>query len=120
MTNTYTSVFVSPKNRCIETARGLGIISYEITNEIQEFNFGILDGVPFSKYSEIENAHLEKLSADPFYQLPEADNYKEFYKRITLFFKELSKKANNNDHYRIVTHGGIINTVITDILKVNP
>lgn len=117
----FTQVYVSPLLRTRETCERLFLnapIQPVIEPLIQEFNFGVLDGKPFSSYSPHDNQMLEAFNTDSVnFPLPQGETVTAFAKRIKNFLLELMLKAQVNDHLLLITHGGVIAQTLSLILN---
>lgn len=110
-------IYSSPLNRALTTAK---VISASINKEIKivdnlrEMNFGIFDGK--------ERRHIQESYAKEWkswiedyvnYRIPEGENLIDVYNRIKDFINKLIEEDKDSI---IVTHGGIIQTMITYLL----
>lgn len=110
-------IYSSPLNRTLTTANA---ISTELKKDIQivdalkEMNFGIFDG---KKNDYIQEKHPEEwkswLKDYVNYRIPEGENLIDVFHRIKELVDRLIEK---NKDCIIVTHGGIIQVMITYLL----
>lgn len=91
-----------------------------ITSDICEMNFGIFEG---KKYKEIEKEFpLEWrnwIRDYVNYRIPEGESLMEVNDRVKKFIDKLKEKGRANTVYLLVTHGGIIQSIITYLLGLN-
>lgn len=90
-----------------------------ITTDICELDFGIFDG---KTYKEIEKDHPKEWAAwvlDQLnYKIPKGESMKDLYDRVSRFIDELIEKKSEGQ-YLLITHGGIIQTIITYLLDLD-
>lgn len=88
-----------------------------ITSDICEMNFGIFEG---KKYKEIEKEfplEWKNWTRDYVnYRIPEGESLMEVNDRVEKFIDKLKEKGRANTVYLLVTHGGIIQSIITYLL----
>ncbi|MBS4535495.1 histidine phosphatase family protein [Clostridium sp. D2Q-14] len=91
-----------------------------IEPDICEMNFGIFEG---KKYEEIQKEHSlewENWTRDYVnYRIPKGESLKDVYYRVENFIDKLKEKGNSETVYLLVTHGGIIQTIMTYLLDLN-
>lgn len=110
-------IYSSPLNRALTTAKAISASinkEIQIADNLKEMNFGIFDGK--------EREYIQKIYADQWrcwledyvnYRIPEGENLIDVYDRIKNFIDKLIEKDKDSI---IVTHGGIIQTMITYLL----
>lgn len=110
-------VYSSPLPRALSTAKAIaGIIEKEIHTEdcLKEMNFGVFDGKTFSEIQSQYEVEWKMWNDDYInYRIPDGENLIDVYERIVEFIDRLK---NNDGTCVIVTHGGIIQTIITYLL----
>lgn len=110
-------IYSSPLNRALSTAKA---ISAAINKEIQvvpnlkEMNFGIFDGKEREYIQKNHSSEWDSWLKDYVnYRIPQGENLLDVYDRIVDFIDMLIEKDKS---CIIVTHGGIIQTMITHLL----
>lgn len=110
-------IISSPLTRCIKTAQPFKEIlkkDISINNNLKEIHFGILDGLPFSKYTEKQKKVLDQLYKRPAYTyIKEAEKLSSFKKRIEFEYKKL---FNLNQNLIVITHCGVIKTILANLM----
>lgn len=117
----YSQVFCSPKRRCRAFAETLSAKSkfHAVVDErCREYDFGELDGIPFESMNQQQRQqmslfwhHSVKL------QLPGAECYQGFEARISAFWHDLTQSALNHGDTLVVTHGGVITTLVAQLMQ---
>lgn len=110
-------IYSSPLNRALNTAKAISEAmnkEIQIVPNLKEMNFGIFDG---KEREYIQKNHLNEwdlwIKDYVNYRIPQGENLLDVYDRIVDFINELIEK---NKSCIIVTHGGIIQTIITYLL----
>ncbi len=105
----YDFLICSPLLRCIQTCEILFRKPDEIDNDFKEFNFGIFEG---KTYNELKDTcEYKKWIKDiDNYQIPNGDISGEFKSRVINKFNQV--KLLNYESIVIVSHGGVIRTVV--------
>lgn len=110
-------IYSSPLNRALNTAKAISETmnkEIQIVPNLKEMNFGIFDG---KEREYIQKNHLNEwdlwIKDYVNYRIPQGENLLDVYDRIVDFINELIEK---NKSCIIVTHGGIIQTIITYLL----
>ncbi len=110
-------IYSSPLNRTLKTANAISASlkkNIQIVDSLKEMNFGIFDGKQ-NKY--IEENHPEEWEAwlkdYVNYRIPEGENLIDVFDRIKELVDRLIEKDKD---CIIVTHGGIIQVMITYLL----
>ncbi|TAH63110.1 MAG: histidine phosphatase family protein [Gottschalkiaceae bacterium] len=113
-------IYSSPLNRALSTAKA---ISAAINKEIQvvpnlkEMNFGIFDGKERKYIQKNHSSEWDSWLKDYVnYRIPQGENLLDVYDRIVDFIDMLIEKDKS---CIIVTHGGIIQTMITHLLDLD-
>ncbi|MEA1975977.1 MAG: histidine phosphatase family protein [Bacillota bacterium] len=87
--------------------------------ELREMNFGILEDLTFKEIGDIYPKEKEKIiKFSKNYQFPEGESLEMLYLRANSIFKEIINK-NKNGNILIVSHGGVIESILTEILSNN-
>lgn len=85
-----------------------------VDDALIEMNFGIFEGKTYQEVKNEYNEEWEKWTKDyKNYKIPKGENLVEVYKRVTRFIDKLKEEDKT---FLIVTHGGIIHTIITYLL----
>ncbi|AOP36538.1 hypothetical protein A0128_21250 [Leptospira tipperaryensis] len=121
----YTSkerVYLSPSKRSLQTWKEMKLdTSEEVAHlpALQEIHFGNWEGKSFFDIEKTNPLALVSWAQTPSqFSFPGGESFKEFLDRIDFlssFLKESSAKK-----ILLVTHGGVISTLICLLLKVNP
>jgi len=114
-------VITSPLKRCNELCNVLtrqnANLTYEVSPDLQEMNFGDIDGVPFNQLAEFED-QLDEFSRNPATtSLPNAESLSEFHVRVAEKWWDLCKTVKQDT--LIVTHGGVIRMILSEVLKLD-
>ena len=127
-------IISSPLQRCRLLAEQLAKninVPLSCIDELQEINFGQLDGLPFDQLvgenpmHEDAESHWSKLEqfwqAPAIQTLPEAESLAEFHQRIITSWQLLVENAikNNQKRVLVVCHGGVIRMILADVLALN-
>lgn len=111
----------SPLKRCREFAEALADewhIPLHIENELREFDFGLLDGVPFEQINE-DWQHLVAFGENPFlHHLPQAETLGEFNQRIATCWQRLCQNFAGHNSL-VICHGGVIRQILAQLLPVD-
>lgn len=113
-------IYTSPMNRCKLLAKELsGKLDkeFELIESLNEINFGIFEG---KNYKEVQKTHPDAwqnwIMDYINYTIPEGESLSELYKRVEEFLNILKKK---DGKYLLITHGGVIQTIITLLLDLD-
>ncbi|WP_434761685.1 alpha-ribazole phosphatase family protein [Vibrio fortis] len=114
------AVVTSPLSRCHDLAERVAqtkSLNLESINELQEMNFGDVDGVPFDLLSE-QWESLESFWQDPAnHQLTGAESLQAFHQRVIQGWSQLI--SSTNDNILLVTHGGVIRMILAHCLDID-
>ncbi|MTI68923.1 MAG: alpha-ribazole phosphatase [Firmicutes bacterium] len=89
----------------------------EIQNALKELNFGVFENKTYKEVkAEYENEWNEWINDYINYKIPKGESLKEVYKRVSSFLDSLKE---SNKTFLLVTHGGIIQTILTYLLDLN-
>lgn len=116
----FDAVAASPLRRCYDLAERAAqakSIPLQSIDELQEMNFGDLDGVPFDLLSDQWDS-LESFWQDPAnHQLAEAESLQAFHQRVIQGWSQLISCTNDNT--LLVTHGGVIRMILAHCLDID-
>ncbi|SCG82178.1 phosphoglycerate mutase [Proteiniborus sp. DW1] len=110
-------IYSSPLNRTLTTANAISSAlkkDIQIVDDLKEMNFGIFDGKE-SKYIKENYPEEWELWLRDYvnYRIPEGENLLDVLDRIKEFIDKLIEKDKDSI---IVTHGGVIQVMITYLL----
>ncbi len=112
-------IYTSPLGRTLETTenvKGDRDIRVEIIDQLQEMNFGHLEGRILAEAREEFPEIMEKLWEDPLnYRTETGEDYYELFERVEEGLKVLVEKSRENKVERalVITHGVIINVILS-------
>lgn len=115
----YDFIYSSPLKRALSSAEILNHKKIEILVEerIKELNFGIFEGM---NYNEIKNTYpeeSEKWDIDGIHYLyKQGESITHLNNRVLSFIEEIK---NTDKNYLIVTHFGVINSVLSHYISEN-
>lgn len=92
-------------------------LDIKYVKDLREINFGDFENLTFDEISMKYPEEKEKLISQKYlYTFPNGESIKTLYKRTNEAFSEI---VNNNkeENILIVSHGGVISSIITDILS---
>ncbi|MGL0941185.1 alpha-ribazole phosphatase [Vibrio vulnificus] len=110
----------SPLSRCHELAELLGQQHHwpiQLQADLQEMDFGLLDGVPFDT-QDYPWPLLNAFWQDPANaSLPEGETLAEFQQRVVQCWSQII----STEHHKvlIITHGGVIRLILAHLLGVD-
>lgn len=111
-------IFASDLKRVKETAKHINKIhNKDITylKEIREMNFGDFENLTFKEISKkYPEQRKEIISNNLTYKFPNGESLKELYNRSIKTFKKILK---NKGNILIVSHGGVIGSILTYVLS---
>ncbi len=118
--STFSRVLSSPAERCLDTARLLGLDDPEIDTRWLERDFGDWEGQPWADvWAGIEDV----TDADAFvaHTPPGGEPWEDVRARVSEALEELAGPARSPDDGAIVvvTHGGVIRCVLSHVLGVS-
>ncbi len=121
--NKWTHIITSPLQRCNAFALSLGKrlnIPVIVESRFKEVGFGLWEGL---SHDEVRNNRAEEFKAfitDPVNCRPQdAEPLDSFLQRVNLAYEEIIK-LNQNHHYLIVAHAGVIRAIIARTVHVTP
>jgi len=109
----------SPLKRCRILAEALSLSSPIHTDDrLKELNFGDWE---LKKWDDIDQSILSEWG-DNFVTMPVpgGESCQEMYERSISFFKELCSKYKNAEKIAVVTHGGVIRSILVYVLGIPP
>lgn len=120
-------IVTSPLRRCAEFARPFAAnrsIPLHVEEGLRELDFGRWDGRPLDEIREEDGAALAAFHADPRRRPPEGEAPLAFVRRVcatieTIVDDAIRRGTDGEDrsrHLLLVTHGGVIKTVIARVL----
>lgn len=116
----FNAVATSPLRRCHDLAARVAssqLLPLESISELQEMNFGDVDGVPFDLLSD-QWESLESFWQDPAnHQLTGAESLQSFHQRVIQGWSQLISRTNDNT--LLVTHGGVIRMILAHCLDID-
>ncbi|MBS4538564.1 alpha-ribazole phosphatase [Clostridium sp. D2Q-11] len=113
-------IYTSPMSRCKllaeEVSKKLGT-KIMIENRINEINFGVFEGKDFKEVKELYPDIWENWTRDYInYSIPKGESLIDVYSRVEEFLESLKNTETTNI---CITHGGIIQTIITLLLELD-
>lgn len=111
----------SPMKRCLETAELIYPNEKTIQIEnLKEIDFGRYEGKCFSELDD-DRPYQEWLKSGGKIPFPDGENEEDFLKRILTGFEEVKQIAEEKDAktVAIVTHGGVIMTLVAALKSPN-
>jgi alpha-ribazole phosphatase len=114
-----TPLFVSPMRRAIETAEHLDH-NAETDPDLREIDFGQWEGRSFDEIraSDKDNKIDGWSNFDPEFSFPDGESLGAFVARIARAADRLA--SNTSDTVVVITHGGVIRTMICHLLGLDP
>lgn len=110
-------IYSSPSERTLDTARNIGSLlnlEVNIKENIRELNFGIFEGKT-NKEIQDEFQRDYKAWVEDFvnFRIPKGESLQDLYTRINSLLTDIK---GTDKTYLFVTHGGVIQTIITMLL----
>lgn len=117
---TYTRILVSPLKRAVETAviaTGIESDTFELHPDLREMNFGAWEGMTYEEIMATGGDYALKWEADNL-NIPclEGESMVTFHERVMEAYKSLSKDFKEEDRILIVSHAGVIRSLLTEWL----
>ncbi|MFA5008508.1 MAG: histidine phosphatase family protein [Candidatus Omnitrophota bacterium] len=111
-------IFVSPSKRAVDFCKIVfGGKGQKLLVGLQEMNFGIFEGLTYSKALKKYPEICAKWFKNPKrFNVPEAESFNSFKRRVLSTIKKIIR-GNRGKTIAIVTHGGPIMLVLGSILK---
>ncbi|MFZ9594622.1 MAG: histidine phosphatase family protein [Bdellovibrionia bacterium] len=119
-------LWVSPLRRCQQTAQILGFpqSTPRIFDDLREIDFGEFEG---KRFSEIQASYPEAVEQwaqfQPQFQFPQGESLRQFLERMERVQAQILaefKKKNSPSELLLVTHGGVISTLLCLFLGLHP
>ncbi|MHA1804398.1 MAG: alpha-ribazole phosphatase [Promethearchaeota archaeon] len=110
-----TAIYSSPLKRCRVLARALSRSEPIEDPRLIELNFGKWE---LKNWDELDAEEVNKWMED-FVSIspPNGESYLELHERVSDFFLKLIKKQ-EHEHVLIITHGGVIRSILTRVLEI--
>jgi len=113
-------IFHSPLIRAKETTKILNEELNVKTKELKELkernNYGVLTGLEKSRAVKLHPEEVDKINKNKIHHdVKNSESYKEFKERINHVYTSLEKQ--NYNVIAVITHGGVISTIVREILK---
>lgn len=113
-------IYTSPMTRCKIIAKSISEkidTKLEIVENINELNFGIFENKNYKQVEKLYPNEWRNWIVDYInYAIPEGESLRELYTRVEEFLNILKKK---DGKYLLVTHGGVIQTIIALLLDLD-
>lgn len=107
------TVYASPLRRCSQLAEQLSPNIIYTDPRLMEMNFGAWEG---QRWDAIDEAQMNAWSADWVRRrCPQGESFDDLLQRVTVFWQELCQQ--NLSDVLIITHGGVIRALLSNILK---
>lgn len=117
----FDKIFSSNTKRAISSAKIIlnnRDLSYIIDDRLNETNLGLFEGKSYEDIQKEYPIEFKMWSEDwKQYAPPKGECYVDFYRRVKEFFEEILKLKDEN--ILIVTHGGVIRSLLTYIMGEN-
>jgi alpha-ribazole phosphatase/probable phosphoglycerate mutase len=119
----WTKIISSPLQRCLAFAEELTDkfdLPLSVESRFKEIGFGQWEGRLLSEIYQGQDGELmmqfwQNPSDNP---APEGESYKVFEQRVVAAWEELLGQHNNDqDHYLLLAHGGVIRTILRNVLN---
>ncbi|TGM98175.1 histidine phosphatase family protein [Leptospira yasudae] len=115
-------VYLSPSKRSLQTWKEMGLESSSepiVIPALQEIHFGNWEGKSFTELEQIDPEGLIRWAAEPsLFSFPSGESFKTFVDRIDFLSSFL--KESSAQKIILVSHGGLISTLICLLLKIHP
>lgn len=113
-------IYSSPRNRAKIVAEELSEslnIPLTVADELQEFNFGIFDGLTAEEAQKKDPELWDQWMKDyDGITLPGGDNFEEYYHRTINFCKIILSGFSDSDTILIISHGGTVTSLLMYLL----
>lgn len=117
---TFDSIVSSDLKRTLKTAELINAyhhLEIELIPEFREINFGKFENLTFEEIGIQYPEEKEKMIKEKInYNFLEGESLKALHKRVVGAFNKLLKEKENED-LLIVSHGGVIRMILTEILS---
>lgn len=108
---------------CIAAGRDVGV---EPEVRLREMHYGVLQGVAYADFREVLRTHGvdsewgSGVFSEDGTAPPGGESLADLVARTSAFIAELRELANPADNIAVVTHGGTIRTIMTELLEMKP
>ncbi|NBI06486.1 histidine phosphatase family protein [Senegalia massiliensis] len=113
-------IYTSPMTRCKIIAKSISEkidTKLDIVENINELNFGIFENKNYKQVEKLYPNEWRNWIVDYInYAIPEGESLRDLYTRVEEFLNILKKK---DGKYLLVTHGGVIQTIIALLLDLD-
>lgn len=113
-------IYSSPLKRTLKVAECISETLNKkiiIEDDLKEMNFGIFEGKDYKQAMKDHELEWNEWIKDyKNYEIPQGESVNIVHKRVTKF---IDKIKNKDESILIVTHGGIIHTIITYLLDLS-
>ena len=112
-------IVASPLKRCAEFAGELALclgVPLEVDERLREIHFGTWEGKTAAELMESDGEALTRFWRDPaVYPPPGAEPLETFQARVLAAWRDL-QRDHRGDRVLVVSHGGVIRTILCDVL----
>jgi alpha-ribazole phosphatase len=109
----------SPLKRCLETARAVPGIQVEVNPDLREVDFGCWEGKTFDQIQKMDPVAVNRWACfDPEFAFPGGERLSNFFVRIDRAATAIASCPEKI--ILVVTHAGIIRSLICHFLGLNP
>lgn len=110
-------IYTSPLGRTLQTTefiRGDRDIPVQIIDELQEMNFGIIEGKELSLVEEKYGDMINNLWNNPVdYRNDSGENFEDVYKRVGVAMDKITSNGDREENVLVITHGVIISVLFS-------
>ncbi|WP_078695832.1 histidine phosphatase family protein [Caloramator quimbayensis] len=107
-------IYASPMIRALQTVKILGF-DYIIDDRLREIDFGIFEGLSYKDIEKKYPKEYEKWNTDYLnYRFINGESLMDVFERACDFLRSVDK---NNKRILIVTHGGVIRCILSEVFK---
>ncbi|MBP6925956.1 MAG: histidine phosphatase family protein [Candidatus Pacebacteria bacterium] len=117
-----TKIFFSPRIRTIKTAKALvqilNVTNEEIVDLRERNTYGVMTGLVKTEAAQKFPEEFEKIQKDNIHHnVRDSEPYEKFTKRVVEAFSLIVDQGADLGHYAVITHGGVIGTIMRDIFN---
>lgn len=113
-------VFCSDLSRTRQTLEPLGVRNVRFDSRLREIRLGAWEGLLHSEVHERFPDELRAMLIDPNVRLGgDGESQREFDARIDVALGEILKTSQPDERVLVVTHGGVIRSIVTRLLGVS-
>lgn len=110
----YDFVYSSPLKRCVKLAQACGYCAPIVDNRLMELDFGAWE---MQKWDEISDPRLQDYYSDYMRVAPTGgESFEMMRRRVHECLSDIRRKAGQEAHVLIFTHGGVIAATMIDVL----